>query len=179
MLEKFLSQHGMEIEDIEKAKKQSRVYAHRSDYTWEGAEVVRYKPEGNDWEGIVRQVIIGYQEETKFHVRYFEISPGGYSSLEKHNHSHAVTVIRGNGKVILGERAVALKFLDTVYVSPDDPHQFINDGNEPFGFLCVVDAERDRPRALDPEEILKLEGKPETGQVVKTAKIVMITPSEG
>ena len=37
------------------------------------------------------------------------------------------------------------------YVSPDDPHQFRNpeDATEPFGFLCIVNAERDRPQAVD------------------------------
>ncbi|HWJ03283.1 MAG TPA: cupin domain-containing protein [Verrucomicrobiae bacterium] len=173
MLEKYLSQHDLQLADIEAAKKESRVYAHKPDFTWDGVEVIRYKPEGDDWAGIVRQVIIGYREQTGFHVRYFEISPGGHSSLEKHEHSHAVTVVRGTGKCILGERAVELGFLDTVYVSPDCPHQFINDGEEPFGFLCVVDADRDRPRALDEAELARLEQDPVTGNIVKSKKVVM------
>jgi len=35
-----------------------------------------------------------------------------------------------------------------VRVAPGDPHQFRNTGTEPLGFLCVVDAERDRPTPL-------------------------------
>ena len=40
---------------------------------------------------------------------------------------------------------------DIVYVAPDDPHQFRNadDAGEPFGFLCIVNAERDRPVSVD------------------------------
>ena len=35
---------------------------------------------------------------------------------------------------------------DVVYVSPDEVHQFRNPSpTEPFGFLCIVDAERDAP----------------------------------
>ncbi len=174
MLEKYLQEHGLEPVQLEEERLQSRVYAHRPDFTWEGVEVTRYKPQGDDWAGIVRQVIIGYREETKFHVRYFEIAPGGYSSLEKHEHSHAVTVIRGKGKAILGDKAVEVKFLDTVYVSPHTPHQFINDGEEEFGFLCVVDAERDRPRPLDGDERARLEANPETNGIVKTVKVTML-----
>lgn len=175
MLEKYLREQGVEPSELEEAKKQSRVYDHRPDYTWGGVEVSRYKPAGDNWNATIRQVLIGYREDTKFHLRYFEISPGGYSSLEKHVHSHAVTVIRGRGKAIVGDRAVDLGYLDTVYVSPDTPHQFINDSDEPFGFLCVVDAERDVPRDLDPEELAGLKSNPNTKDVVQTGKVEFLT----
>ena len=43
----------------------------------------------------------------------------------------------------------ALGFGDTVYVAPNEVHQFRNTAeSEPFGFLCLVDAERDRPMAV-------------------------------
>ena len=43
-------------------------------------------------------------------------------------------------------REVIRAFGDAVYVAPDEVHQFRNpSATEPFGFLCVVDAERDRP----------------------------------
>jgi mannose-6-phosphate isomerase-like protein (cupin superfamily) len=40
---------------------------------------------------------------------------------------------------------------DVIYVGPADPHQFRNpdDAEEPFGFLCIVSAERDVPVAVD------------------------------
>jgi hypothetical protein len=49
-----------------------------------------------------------------------------------------------------------------LYVAPDVPHQLINPYNEPFGFFCIVDAERDRPRTLDKEDIEKLEASEKT-----------------
>jgi len=175
MIEEYLQTQGVDRSELEEEKKQSRVYPHRPDYTWEGVELVRYKPAGDNWEGTIRQVIIGYREDTKFHVRYFEISPGGYSSLEKHVHSHAVTVIRGRGKAVVGEDALDLGYLDNVYISPDTPHQFINNSSEPFGFLCVVDAERDAPRDLDPEELTGLEANPRTRDLIRTGKIEFLT----
>jgi quercetin dioxygenase-like cupin family protein len=174
MLKKYLDKHGLDQSELDKEKQQSRIYTSNPDYTWDGVEVIKYKPEGDDWAGIIRQVIIGYREETDFHVRYFEIAPGGYSSLEKHLHSHAVIIIRGQGKAILGDKALDLKYLDTVYVSPDTPHQFINDGTEPFGFLCMVDAERDKPRPIELEELSVLEESATTKHVVKAIKVKML-----
>jgi hypothetical protein len=38
-----------------------------------------------------------------------------------------------------------------VYIAPNDPHQFRNpeEAGEPFGFLCIVNAERDRPHGTE------------------------------
>ncbi len=53
-----------------------------SDFNWEGVEVKQYKDERNTWLNVSRRVIVGKSgENTKFHVRYFEIAPGGYSTL--------------------------------------------------------------------------------------------------
>ena len=140
-------------------------------YTWEGVKVERYKSEGDDWSGIIRQVIVGYREQTTFHVRYFEIAPGGNSSLEKHVHAHAVIGVRGEGKVIVGPDCYQLGFLDAVYVSPDTPHQLVNTGDQPFGFLCIVDAERDRPRPVAPDELKAILESPRTRDIVRPGKL--------
>ena len=97
--------------------------------------------------------LVGKQaEETGFHLRYFEIEPGGYSSLEKHAHAHVVIAVRGQGQVVLNDQAWEMQALDTVYVAPWTPHQFLASKDEPFGFFCIVDAERDRPQAVSPQE---------------------------
>jgi len=154
--------------DIRRLKKESRIYRFR-DYTWEGVEVTGYKNEGGDWARITRQVLVGDLEDTAFQYRYFEIAPGGHSSLEKHKHTHTVTVIRGTGQVVLGKEAHVLGFLDTVYVAPGQPHQFICTGKEPFGFLCTVNAKRDKPEALSAEELADLAAAP-AGRIMRTAQ---------
>jgi ribulose-bisphosphate carboxylase large chain len=83
-----------------------------------------------------------------FDVRYFEIEGGGHSTFERHRHAHVVIGLRGAGRVRIGSRWRPLKPLDACYIGPETPHQLRNDGGEPFGFLCVVDAERDRGRAV-------------------------------
>jgi quercetin dioxygenase-like cupin family protein len=87
-------------------------------------------------------------EKTNFQVRYFEIAPAGFTTLEHHRHEHAVVVLRGRGEVRLGDAWHEVGFGDVVYVAPDEVHQLRNPGAEPFGFLCMVDAERDRPAAV-------------------------------
>jgi quercetin dioxygenase-like cupin family protein len=134
----------------------TRIARFREDYGWEGVEREVYKSgqeAGRAWKDIIRQVLIGKQaEETSFQVRYFEIAPGGYSSLEKHGHAHVVIAVRGTGKVILDATVHDLKPLDTLYVAPWTPHQFQATNNEPFGFFCIVDAQRDRPVSLSSQE---------------------------
>lgn len=129
----------------------SRVLRFQSGFRWQGVPVGQYKQGTDPWPGIARMVLVGESgERTGFHVRYFEIAPGGQSSLEHHEHEHAVVVLRGHGQVQLGEAVHELGFGDTVYVAAHEVHQFRNPGGtEPFGFLCVVDAQRDQGVPVD------------------------------
>jgi ribulose-bisphosphate carboxylase large chain len=125
----------------------SRVLRFQPDFRWQDVPVTEYKQRADHWAGISRTVLVGAAgEATAFQVRYFEVAPGGFTSLEEHAHEHAVVVLRGRGQVRLGSRVYDLGFGDTVYVAPREVHQFRNPtAAEPFGFLCVVNAHRDRP----------------------------------
>ena len=130
----------------------SKVIRHRGDFTWDGIEVEAYKATTETWKGIMRRELVGKRgESARFHVRYFELEPGGYSTLEKHEHEHVVIPQRGHGEVQFGCYVYRVEFGDVIYVAPNDPHQFRNpdDATEPFGFLCIVNAERDRPQSVD------------------------------
>ncbi len=118
-------------------------------HAWRGVAREEYKPAAEHHCGVARSVLAGGAgEKTSFQLRYFEIAPGGFSTLEHHRHEHVVVVLRGRGEVRLGEKWHPLGFGDAVYVAPDEVHQLRNGTGEPFGFLCVVDAERDRPVAV-------------------------------
>lgn len=125
----------------------SHVLRFQPGFRWQDVPVTEYKEAAQHWCGVRRMALVGETgESTRFHVRYFEIAPGGFSSFEQHAHEHVVVVLRGQGQVQLGNAVHALGFGDTVYVSANEPHQFRNRSTEePFGFLCIVDAERDRP----------------------------------
>ena len=124
-------------------------YEHKGDFRWSGVKDEPYKNRGAEWSNIIRRVLIGsHGETTKFHVRYFEISANGNSSLELHRHEHVVICVKGKGVVLTGEKKRTMRFMDTVYISPNTVHQLSNPYQEPFGFLCIVNSRRDRPRVL-------------------------------
>ena len=129
-------------------------------FRWEGVEARPYK-RGGGFEGVTRYVL-GEALPAAFELRYFELEPDGYSSLEKHRHVHLVIALRGAGKALVGETVGALEPFDALYVPPWVPHRFVNEGREAFGFLCPVDAERDRPQPLDAAELEALRANPAT-----------------
>ncbi|UCF86928.1 MAG: cupin domain-containing protein [Nitrospiraceae bacterium] len=133
----------------DKINVKSVIYRHKSgSYTWRGIKTETYKPGQGDWHSIIRRTLIGNELKSKSHVRYFEIAPGGQSSFEKHRHEHIVIGIRGTGRVSLDNKQHMVKIFDVIYVSPNTPHCFSNPSDEPFGFLCIVSAKRDKPKIL-------------------------------
>lgn len=130
----------------------SKVIRREEGFSWRGVSVEPYKSTTDLWRGITRRELSGKRgESAAFHVRYFEIEPGGFSTLEQHHHEHVVIPIRGRGIVQFGCFIHEVGMGDVVYVAPDDPHQFrtSEEATEPFGFLCIVNADRDRPRPVD------------------------------
>jgi ribulose-bisphosphate carboxylase large chain len=130
-------------------KNRNAFYKHRGDFKWRGVKDEPYKAKSGGWSGIMRRVLIGsHGESTKFHVRYFEIAPGGNSSLERHRHEHVVICVKGEGIVLTGRTKRKVRFMDTVYISPGTTHQLMNSSAKPFGFLCIVNSKRDKPKVL-------------------------------
>src|SRR5690625_4096131 len=142
-------------------------------FRWDGIDMQEYKLHqgerpGEGWRDITRQVLAGsYGEPCSFRLRYFEVGPGGHSSLEKHEHVHVVMTLRGRGKAVVGDEVHDTAPFDIVYVPPWTPHQFVNDGDEPFGFLCIVDGDRDRPSPLSADEVQRLQANPEVAAVMR------------
>lgn len=118
-----------------------------SGFRWDGRQPVAYKMSSDlPFRDVSRTELIGTSgERTAFDLRYFEIGPGGHSSLEKHVHTHVVIGTRGEGVLISGDRRIPVRPFDIAYIPPLQVHQLQNDSSEPFGFFCIVDHERDRP----------------------------------
>jgi ribulose-bisphosphate carboxylase large chain len=116
-------------------------------FQWSNRESTPYK-DADDlaFKGVRRVELVGkFGEQTRCDLRYFEVEPGGFTSLEKHLHTHIVIGARGTGILTMGNQRVALAPMDVVYLQPLEVHQLHNETREPFGFLCIVDHERDRP----------------------------------
>lgn len=146
---KLVDDLTVDIEELASANV-SKFFRHSGSFQWNHVTPREYKSEESHWQGVVRHVFAGETGESpKFHVRYFEIEKGGYSTLEHHEHEHVVVVMRGQGYALVGDKRLELGFGDVLYVAPHDVHQLSHRGEEPFGFLCVVNSERDRPVPVD------------------------------
>lgn len=119
---------------------------HTGDFHWEAVDVLAYKREGAaPFRDVTRQVLFD-SADPPAQLRYFEVAPGGWTTLERHAHVHAVMVIRGRGQCLVGDAAHDIGMHDLVSVPPMTWHQFRSAADEPLGFLCLVAAERDRPQ---------------------------------
>jgi quercetin dioxygenase-like cupin family protein len=135
-------------------------------FQWEGVTARAYKDDpggarGMAWRGVSRHTLVR-PEGVSFEVRYFEIAPGGFSSLEKHEHVHVVFAARGKGRALIGDTVVDLDHLDLVETPPWAPHRWTNPHDEPFGFICTVEGTRDKPQPVSDEEWEALRSDPRT-----------------
>jgi quercetin dioxygenase-like cupin family protein len=126
-------------------------------FRWKDVPVLDYKEDGGThFRSISRQVLFADGATQGAELRYFEIAPGGHSTLERHDHAHSVMVVRGRGEALVGLEVHPLATHDLVHVPPQTWHQFRATAPEPLGFLCLVSAERDKPRRPTEAELAEL-----------------------
>ncbi len=137
------------------------------DYRWQSVPLLAYKQHGSaPFKEVTRQVLfedaaLGCQ------LRYFEVAPGGHTTLERHAHVHAVMVLRGGGRCLVGEQVVELALHDLVQIPSLTWHQF-RAADEPLGFLCMVNAERDRPQLPNEDALAELRAHAEVAAFIRT-----------
>ena len=125
-------------------------------YRWEGVNTLPYKQDDRAlFKSITRQVLFA-DPQLHAELRYFEIEPGGYSTLERHEHVHAVLILRGHGHCLVGKEVRAVELRDLITVPPLTWHQFRASAAEPLGFLCMVNAVRDKPQLPSAEDLAQL-----------------------
>lgn len=127
--------------------KPSAFARHLGGFRWEGRPATDYKPDERlPFRGVSRVELVGRGgEATAFDLRYFEVEPGGYTSLEKHRHTHTVIGVRGKGILVADGERREIAPHDIAYIDSLQVHQLRNESTEPFGFYCIVDHFRDRP----------------------------------
>jgi quercetin dioxygenase-like cupin family protein len=127
---------------------------------WEGVAEHAYKEEGSaPFKSITRRVLFG-DPRLACELRYFEIAPGGYSTLERHEHVHGVMILRGTGTCLVGMEIRTVAPQDLVSIPPMAWHQFRAAADAPLGFLCMVDVARDRPQLPTEAELAALRRNP-------------------
>ena len=136
-------------------------------FVWEGGEVRAYKEQDGTFRSVTRQELTGAEHGQGTSLRYFEVGPGGHTTLERHEHTHVVVPIRGRGSALVVDRVVPLALHDVVFVPSWGWHQFRAADDEPLGFLCAVTVVRDRPVLPGEEDLRALRRDPQVGAFIR------------
>jgi mannose-6-phosphate isomerase-like protein (cupin superfamily) len=132
----------------------------KGNYRWQDVELLPYKEDDQAlFRSISRQVLFS-DPELAGELRYFELAPGGHSTLERHRHMHGVLIFRGRGHCLVGRDVMAVESGDLITVLPWTWHQFRATLGEPLGFLCMVDANRDKPQLPSRADLKGLQADP-------------------
>lgn len=125
---------------------------------WASVDVLEYKAEASArFREVSRQVLFS-RPELACELRYFEVAAGGHTTLERHEHVHGVMILRGHGACLVGRTVRAVGPQDLIEIPPSTWHQFRATESEPLGFLCMVNAARDRPRLPTAQEVEEMCG---------------------
>ncbi len=139
------------------------------DYRWDDVPVLEYKADGTaPFKEVTRQTLF-LRDDMAGELRYFEVGPGGHSTLERHQHVHAVIVLRGRGRCLVGTVIREIAEHDLVAVPPMTWHQFRAADDAPLGFLCLADRVRDRPQLPTAAELAQLRVDPAIAAFIDAA----------
>ena len=130
------------------------------DYRWEGVDCLPYKEDERAlFKSVTRQILFS-DPDLAGELRYFEVHPGGFTSLERHEHMHGVLILRGRGHCLVGNEVRAVATHDLVTVPAWTWHQFRATADQPLGFLCMVNASRDKPHLPSEADLAALRAEP-------------------
>jgi len=133
-------------------------------YRWENVELRPYKEDERAlFRTITRQVLFS-DPDMHGELRYFDIAEGGFSTLERHEHMHAVVILRGRGRCLIGHEVREVAPHDLVTVPAWTWHQFRAAAAEPLGFLCLVNATRDKPQLPTEADLAELKRQPQVAE---------------
>ncbi len=95
-----------------------------------------------DMEGVKdaqRRLILGPEDKTPLMaLRVFTLAPGGHTPYHQHPFEHMNVVLEGEGVLRKDGGEHALVPGSMALVLPDELHQFRNDGDTEFSFVCLV-----------------------------------------
>lgn len=144
------------------------LFRHIGNFRWENVPLLAYKNEGSHFKDISRQVLFEGLADVSCQLRYFEIAPGGHSTLEHHQHIHLVVILRGEGEVLIGDTIHHTRENDVLVIPSQTWHQFRATTGNPFGFLCIVNTDRDRPTRPSEKDLQLLRQKPDVSAFIRS-----------
>ena len=86
------------------------------------------------------KILIGTEDHSdNIIMRQFKISPGGHTPRHTHNYEHVVKIESNRGIIIDEEgKEHELQKGQSVFVKPNELHQFKNPFDEEFEFICII-----------------------------------------
>src|SRR5258705_11763449 len=100
------------------------VHRKAKDYRWEGVDQLPYKEDDRAlFKAITRQVLFS-DPQMHAELRYFEMEPDGFSTLERHQHMHAVLILRGRGHCLVDGEVRRIETRDLITVPRMPRHHF-------------------------------------------------------
>lgn len=136
-------------------------------FRWDDVLVKAYRTTGTNFKDVTRQVLFDAADDLAVQIRYFEIDFGGHSTLERHNHVHAVLILSGRGQALVGDHIYTVSPFDLVRVPQMTWHQFRANAGEKLGFLCLVARDRDRPQRPTHEELRAIKDQPRISDFIR------------
>lgn len=95
--------------------------------------------------GAKMRMLIGPQENApNFHMRHFEVAPGGHTPHHAHDFEHEIIVFKGRGVAKSPDGDRPFKAGDIIYVPPNEHHQFVNASDTPCEFICLIPSPKER-----------------------------------
>ncbi|MEY3387328.1 MAG: hypothetical protein RI944_101 [Actinomycetota bacterium] len=138
-------------------------------FRWQGVEEHVYKAENEfaSFKEVTRRKLFIDPDKSGIELRYFEVAPGGHTTLEKHDHIHLVVPIRGSGSCLVDDKVINLEINNVIHVPSWYWHQFRASNEETLGFLCLVTYERDRPTLPTKEDLEALKKNPLVAEFIR------------
>lgn len=89
----------------------------------------------------VRYLIDERHGSERFALRLYTVEKGGHTPLDEHQHEHQVYVLSGRGLLSqskkISQAKRPLRPGEAIFIPSNAVHQFFNEKEEPFVFLCV------------------------------------------
>ena len=93
---------------------------------------------GDEVKGVeMRPLITDREGAPTFSMRAFTLEPGGQTPLHAHQWEHEVYILAGSGTVRSQDGERALRAGDSVFLGPNELHQF-RGGADGLQFICCV-----------------------------------------
>ena len=88
--------------------------------------------------GAYIQWLITKPEAKNYAMRRFVIKPGGVIPTHSHDWEHEIYILEGKGVVKVGSKEINVKKDTFLYIEPNIPHSYFNNGVSDLVFICII-----------------------------------------